>query len=405
MPKHFDVAIAGAGPAGAHLAFRLADAGCRTVLFDPKTPWEKPCGGGITHKAWSRFPVLTSADLPRNEASESIQISATGKFFVIDQGHPLFIVSRSELSRVMLEAAVRAGAEYVPSAVREIVPQEAGVRLITDEATIEADRVVGADGVHSLVRRTFVGSIPGYRTMPALCRFYEGGPEDPTITRVTPFPGYAWSFPRRDCLAVGVGAHEPGHDLKSALDRFMLDFFPQRKPLGPLQGGVLPCLTRLKGYRTPRAGTRFALVGDAAGFCDTMTGEGILYAIWSADLLADACLKGDPRKYDSAWRRAFGLHLLMGSLLRNTLFSAHNIDRAFTALTVCPAFRKPVIDFVQDLPPYHRLAVRLVAALPATCIQWHRFLRRGGRIEKSALGPFTSLSDRLDLQWHLSEGR
>ena len=103
--------------------------------------------------------------------------------------------------------------------------------------------------------------------------------------------------------------------------------------------------------------------------------------------------------------RAFGLHLLMGSLLRNTLFSKNNIDRAFTALTVCPAFRKPVIDFVQDLPPYHRLAARLIASAPATYVQWRRFLKEGGRINPSALGSFASLAGHLDLQWKHRPGR
>lgn len=106
--KSYDLAIVGGGPAGAHLAARLAQAGFKVVLFDPKVPWEKPCGGGITHKAWSRFPVLRSDDLSRNESFESLQVSPAGRFFVIDQGPPLFLVSRYELSKVMLDAAIQA---------------------------------------------------------------------------------------------------------------------------------------------------------------------------------------------------------------------------------------------------------------------------------------------------------
>jgi len=112
--RDFDIAVIGAGPAGTHLATRLAKAGLRVVLFDPKVPWEKPCGGGITHKAWSRFPFLTDPALPRNEVSRSLQISSNGRFFVIDQGHPLFIVSRHDLSRMMLQNAVDAGAAHYP---------------------------------------------------------------------------------------------------------------------------------------------------------------------------------------------------------------------------------------------------------------------------------------------------
>ena len=131
--------------------------------------------------------------------------------------------------------------------------------------------------------------------LPAICRFYEGGPRDPTMIRVPPFPGYAWAFPRPDRLAVGIGSMEYGHDLKKELEKFMQDFFPDRKPLGPIQGALLPCMSGIKAYLEPRIGKRYAIVGDAAGFCDTLTGEGILYALWSADLLADAFLQGKPK--------------------------------------------------------------------------------------------------------------
>ncbi len=398
--RDFDIAVIGAGPAGTHLATRLAKAGQRVALFDPKVPWEKPCGGGITHKAWSRFPFLTDPTLPRNEVSRSLQISSNGRFFVIDQGHPLFIVSRYDLSRMMLQNAVDAGAVHFPLAAIRLDTWGPQMRIKAGRDVFQARTVVGADGVHSLVRNYFLGPLPAYRTLSALVQFFEKGPDDPTMIQVAPFPGYAWSFARQDCLCVGVGAMEHGHALKPTLDQFMRRFFPGRKPIGAIHGAPLPYLAGPDAYTEPRVGPGWALVGDAAGFCDTLTGEGILYAIWSADLLADAILRNCPGEYETAWRKAFGGHLRAGAWAATRLYSPRNIDFLFTAITVCPTFQKQIMDFIWDLPPYHQLARRLLRHGWQIHREWRRFRRNGGQVDLQALGPFQGLADQLTFRWN-----
>jgi flavin-dependent dehydrogenase len=397
--RHFDVAIVGAGPAGTHLAARLARAGVWVALFDPKAPWEKPCGGGITHKAWSRFPILRDPGLPRNEVLRSLQISPGRRFFVINEGHPLLMVSRRDLGELMLNNAVDAGADFLPLRVDEVDLDHGRVRLRAGGDAFFADFVVGADGVRSIVREAFLGPLPKERTLGAIYQFYEGGPPDPTVVRVTPFPGYCWSFPRRDCLGVGAGALQPGFDLKGSLQQFTRDLFPGRRPLGPPRGALLPYINGLDAYREPRVGRWWAAIGDAGGFIDTLTGEGIIYAVWSADLLADACLGGRPHKYEAAWRREFGWHLLTGSFVARRIFTPGAIDRFFAAITVCPALRGVFMDYIWNLPPYPRLLVKALAALPTTIVQWRRFMERdGGQIDPAALGPFQDLAGQVDLR-------
>jgi choline dehydrogenase-like flavoprotein len=58
------VAVLGGGPAGAFAAEKLARAGLETILLDEKLAWEKPCGGGITYKAYERYPFLRDNDTP-----------------------------------------------------------------------------------------------------------------------------------------------------------------------------------------------------------------------------------------------------------------------------------------------------------------------------------------------------
>ncbi len=59
------VAVLGGGPAGASAAERLAGAGLRTIVFDEKLAWEKPCGGGITYKAYQQYPYLLANRHPK----------------------------------------------------------------------------------------------------------------------------------------------------------------------------------------------------------------------------------------------------------------------------------------------------------------------------------------------------
>ncbi len=59
------VAVLGGGPSGAFAAEKLAAAGIRTVVFDEKLAWEKPCGGGLTWKAYSQYPFLTDGATPK----------------------------------------------------------------------------------------------------------------------------------------------------------------------------------------------------------------------------------------------------------------------------------------------------------------------------------------------------
>jgi len=395
----YDLAVVGAGPAGAHLASRAAKAGCKVLLLDHKAPWEKPCGGGITHKAWSRYAILNHPDLPRHGVMCSLQLSPSNNFFVVDQGHPLYTVDRIDLSRVMLEQSIRDGAQHIPSAVDRVELWDSRVRLFTDNGRYAADFVVGADGVHSTVRKSFLGPLSKDRVIYSVTRLYEGGPPDPTMIKVTPFPGYCWSFARADSLSVGVGTFERGRDVKGALAGFVREFFPGRKPLGPARGALLPYMSSIGSYTEKRTGDSWALVGDAAGFCDTLTGEGIVYAMWSADLFADAFLKGMPGHYERAWRKAFGMHLITGSLAAKYVYTPARMDLFFSALTACESFRKPMMDYVWELPSYHALFGRFLAAFPRGYMQWRSFRSSGATLKPEQLGPFGHMADMVDFEF------
>ena len=104
------VAVLGGGPAGAYAAERLASAGVHTVLFDEKLAWEKPCGGGITYRAWNEYPFLIDNETPKKQVIRTcLESDRAGSAFIgLDQ--PLLIYSRYELNGMLLARAERAGA-------------------------------------------------------------------------------------------------------------------------------------------------------------------------------------------------------------------------------------------------------------------------------------------------------
>src|SRR5208283_1986440 len=94
------VAILGGGPAGAFAAEQLASAGLKVQLFDEKLAWEKPCGGGLTYKAYSQYPFLIENSTAKRIVRETV-LAAPGAGEVSMKLHdPLVIYSRFDLNNM-----------------------------------------------------------------------------------------------------------------------------------------------------------------------------------------------------------------------------------------------------------------------------------------------------------------
>src|SRR5688572_24285018 len=104
------VAVLGGGPAGAMAARQLAVAGVRTILFDEKLAWEKPCGGGVTFKAYQQYPFLLDSGRYRSVSRTCLHAAEAGPTR-LGLAKPMLIFSRKELNQLLLERAAAAGAE------------------------------------------------------------------------------------------------------------------------------------------------------------------------------------------------------------------------------------------------------------------------------------------------------
>src|SRR5215475_14811006 len=96
-----NIAILGGGPAGAFAAAQLAGAGLKVTLFDEKLAWEKPCGGGLTYKAYSQYPFLLENSTKKRFVRETMLAAPRAGEASLKMDEPLLIYSRYDLNRMM----------------------------------------------------------------------------------------------------------------------------------------------------------------------------------------------------------------------------------------------------------------------------------------------------------------
>src|SRR5947209_14180006 len=146
------VAILGGGPSGAFAAERLASAGVQTVVFDEKLAWEKPCGGGLTWKAYSQYPFLQNNDTPKKIITETILAAPKSASVKLALDRPLLIYSRYDLNGLLLHRAQRAGAHIEKTRVLGIERTGAGWNLQTKSGSLDADYCILATGARNPLR-------------------------------------------------------------------------------------------------------------------------------------------------------------------------------------------------------------------------------------------------------------
>ena len=140
------VAVLGGGPAGAMTAERLATAGLDTVILDEKLAWEKPCGGGITYKAYREYPFLLENDTPKKIVRRSYLTEARVGAVGMELSQPLLIYSRKDLNGMMLNRAEKAGAQIEQTRVMGIERRNGGLVGGDQERTPGRGLPGGGDG-------------------------------------------------------------------------------------------------------------------------------------------------------------------------------------------------------------------------------------------------------------------
>lgn len=359
------IAIVGGGPAGALCGERLASAGLDVTIYDERLAWEKPCGGGLTHKAIAAYPFLLDAPQPKKIVRTAELISSRGHRARFEMSRPIVIYARKVLNGLLLERAEEAGCKTVRSRVTSVQTSGEKVRLISGGEQILSDFVVLAAGARNqlLPETTALGASDLEITL----GYFVPTKEDLIKVKfLKKFEGYLWSFPRADHLSVGICgkmAQNSSAILRGHLENFILE---EKIPLegARFYSHVLPS-PQARTIRDRRiVGKNWAMAGDAAACVDPVTGEGLFYALKSGDLLAQALIHGQPESYPEQLRAAFSADLelaagLARKLFRGTFLGAAITTRMVQMLKRSPTFRELIRDVFSGSQDYRTLKGRL----------------------------------------------
>jgi len=348
-----DVVVVGGGPAGSVAALTLAQRGVRTLVLDRKRfPRDKPCGGGIRHGVYRRFPELADylrSTVAIHEIRRVLMESPSGASVLAGGDEPLYLtLRRTEFDAALLARSRAAGAEVVEGArVAEIARSAGGVTVRTvDGGAFPAKLVIAADGVNSVVSRA-AGLSQGFSDETLAIDTMEEtdcaelGVADPETMYVAygykGYPGYGYVFPKRDCVDAGVGFLLSffKRELAGAPYAHHARFLEEARARGIVHGRSNPA--NFKAYRLPLGGPlprtvadRVLVTGDAGGFVNCYTGEGIYHAMVTGEhaglTAAEAVASGDGSaeglaRYESRWRREIGRELADSLRIQRRLFA------------------------------------------------------------------------------------
>jgi geranylgeranyl reductase family protein len=293
-PQVWDVIVVGAGPAGCAAAYDLAQAGVAVLLLDKSDfPRHKACAGGLTAKAvealrYSIEPVV-------REVVREIRLEDGDRSALLKNRKPICVMTvRAELDQYCLNKTIAAGARFcrIPS-IRRIVPCANFLELDTSDETFRTRFLIGADGASGQVRR-LCGR--GSWFSPGFALEVQAWAPEPAADLTFDFgaiaDGYGWIFPKKDHLNIGLYVRS----CSSGLTRQALLGYVSKtidaKTLDSITGQYLGIGAGADEteFVLPALRDRVLLVGDAGGFVDPLTGEGIYGALHSGQEAAQAIL-------------------------------------------------------------------------------------------------------------------
>jgi geranylgeranyl reductase family protein len=299
-----DVIVVGGGPGGSTAAWRLAVAGARPLVLDAAVfPRVKICAGWVTPAA------LADLEIDPEEYPLTIQPFTTCTLTFEGTRHETrwrrpasYGILRREFDHYLLERAAASGADVRGGLrVTDVCVRREAVRVVTAQGEFEAPVVIGAGGHRCPVARALGRISEGEEVVvaqesetqltPAQMSGLAPFMDVPELYVEPDLRGYGWYFPKRDWVNIGIGC-TGGSDGSLPQRREALvqalrasGRLPADLPIAPFKGHAY-----VVRRQAPRhiIGSRFCLVGDAAGLARDLSGEGIGPAIRSGRLAAEA---------------------------------------------------------------------------------------------------------------------
>jgi 2-polyprenyl-6-methoxyphenol hydroxylase-like FAD-dependent oxidoreductase len=366
--------VVGGGPIGSAVALKLSRAGRSVLLVDAGASPHKICGEGLLPAAWHVISDLGLDHLLTQRAAiEGITYGLPDtklglRAVSADLRLPAFGVQRGHLMAGFSKALNDSDVEVWPNTrLRELSLCSSGVQLEVRSpergaVTLNCDTLIGADGLHSLVRRkSGLQSDKPRRYARWGTRCYFRSLEQRSRVEVTLGNGlesyltplgeglyglaFLWSPARVGRPLPGVGKvwerllELMGSEARAALPKLEGDFWGDDKAIGPLQQHVTSPL---------HPSGRIALVGDAAGYLDALTGEGLCLGLRQADRLTRCVLEDRLTDYPAEHRTIKFRHHLTVSGLLWLVHRPQLRKRVFAALLQAPDQFAAILRFAVE---------------------------------------------------------
>jgi geranylgeranyl reductase family protein len=298
--KSFDVAIIGSGPSGASAAFELAKNGISAVIIEKETlPRYKTCGGGLVFIGRKNMPFDISSVVEKEFYEVDTYFANTPFKFTTKRDEPIIsMIMRDSFDNLIVEKAKENGVTLLQN--HKVLALSFGsIQTIhTSEGDIKAKFIIAGDGALSPISK-----MAGYKETRTIIPALEYEVEVPRAdferlsknvrfdVDVIPL-GYGWCFPKKNHLSIGVGCFHKNKQ-KIDLKKYYADYL---KILGIHEiiteeehGFVIPVSPRTDTF----VKNNVFLIGDAAGFADPITAEGISNAILSGVLAAKSIIESN----------------------------------------------------------------------------------------------------------------
>ena len=336
-----DLVVAGGGPVGLGTAIAAALAGLDVVLLEPRPgPVDKACGEGLLPTALGQLARL-GVDPPGCSFTGIAYVRGSVRAEARFRRGPGRGVRRTVLSERLARRADEVGVRRLARRAERVVQRPGAVEV----AGVSGSWLAVADGLHSPLRRALGLSVPAPRPLRyGLRRHYACQPWSDSVEVHWARDAEAYVTPVADgvvgvaLLCGGGGAYEG-----------WLGRFPALRDLL----AAAPALTRVRGagplrqHAAGRRAGRAFLVGDAAGYVDALTGEGIAVGLGCAQALVDCLVAGRPQDYERAWRRETRRY--------------RTLTRALLWASARPALRSAIVPAAARLPRTYAAVVNALA--------------------------------------------
>lgn len=301
METHYQVIIIGAGPSGTSAGIKLQEFGIDCCIIDKAIfPRSKLCGGLITQKTIDLVPKLNIGAFNEHIVkfrTNKVNIDAcSSSISSFESSIPFTLVDRIDFDDYLFKKYKQLGGKAIEGVRISQIDVASQSVLLSSGEQLSYDVLIGADGAMGISSR-FIGNV----TLPMAFGIEASIPTNQLVQQpqaitldVGYLPdGYVWIFPKGLNTTIGLAcSFKRNIDYVGVLKRYILNRC-RVNPQYNIKGAFLPYGKH--NAKITQKQSKLLLVGDAAGFTDCVTGEGVYFAIKSGMIAADTIIESYPR--------------------------------------------------------------------------------------------------------------